>query len=54
MCHIYLAEGSVKCLAVPKIVISIGDLMVVILFVMRNLLYQEAILQKNNCYVMQE
>jgi len=31
MCHIYLAEGSVKCLAVPKIVISIGDLMVVIL-----------------------
>ena len=31
MCHIYLAEGSVKCLAVLKIVVSIGDFMAVIL-----------------------
>jgi len=31
MDQIYLAEGSVECLAVPKIVVSIGNLMAVLL-----------------------
>jgi len=31
MNQIYLAEGSVKCLAVPKIVVNTGDLMAVLL-----------------------
>jgi hypothetical protein len=41
MDQIYLPEGSVECLAVPKMFVSIGDLYGCAT-VMRNFLYQEA------------